>query len=485
MNEEQPKKILVVDDEQASLNAINRTLRREFDIILSLNGQSALEVLKDQQVAVILADQRMPGMAGVDFFQEALKIQPEAVRILITGYTDIDATIDAINQAQIFYYIGKPWEPDELRLIVRRAAERYELVRENRRLMEELKEANANLQEENIILHREAGKQYEFENIVGQSRAMQEVFQFVRKVIPIDTTILLLGETGTGKELIARAIHYNGPRKNKLFVAQNCAALPDTLLESELFGHVKGAFTGATQDKKGLFELADEGTIFLDEIGDTSPALQQRLLRVLQEGEIRPVGSEKSIYVDVRIISATNQNLEQAIRTGRFREDLYYRLNVFPIRIPPLRERREDIPLLAEHFVIKYSRKSGKKIAGITTEALKILMAGSYPGNVRELENEIERAVALAESGSPITADLLSPRLKGGQTFLPDLLQEDNSLKEITESIEKYYITEKLKQHKGNITHTAEDLGLSRVGLQKKIQRYGLEVKRPSRSDNE
>ena len=470
--------VLAVDDEQPSLNAIYRTLRREFRVIQALNGPVALEVLRKEKVAVIIADQRMPEMSGVELFREAQKIQPEAVRILITGYMDIEATIRAINEGQVFYYINKPWEPDDLRLIVRRAAEQYRLKEENRRLMDELRQANRRLQEENIILHQEAEKQYEFKNIIGQSKAMQEVFRLMRKAIPTDITVLLTGETGTGKELIARAIHYNGPRKDKLFVAQNCSALPDTLLESELFGHSKGAFTGATSDKKGIFELADGGTVFLDEIADTSPAFQQRLLRVLQEGEIRPLGSEKSIRVNVRIISASNRNLPEAIRAGKFREDLYYRLNVFPIHIPPLRERREDIPLLANHFLEKYRRKLHKKVPYITKEALKILMAASFPGNVRELENEIERAVALADPGEPVTPELLSPRFSAETPLLPSVLQQSGSLKDITESIERHLISEKLNQFKGNITHTARSLGLSRVGLQKKIQRYGIRVKK-------
>ncbi len=468
--------ILAVDDEQSSLNAVYRTLRREFNVILSLNGQSALEVLKEQEVAVILADQRMPGISGVDFFREAIRFRPDAVRILITGYTDMEATIQAINDARIFYYLNKPWEPDDLRLMVRRAAEHYQLTRENRRLVDELRRANERLQEENIILHREAEKHYEFENIIGESTAMQEVFRLMRKVIPTDTTVLLNGETGTGKELIARAIHYNGPRKDKLFLAQNCAALPDTLLESELFGHVKGAFTGATGDKKGLFETANHGTIFLDEIGDTSPAMQQRLLRVLQEGEIRPVGSGRSIQVDVRVISATNRDLWTAVQNGQFREDLYYRLNVFPIQLPPLRERREDIPLLADHFLKKYRLKQKKLVPGIQKDALRQLMTDPLRGNVRELENRIQRAVALAEEGQPLDFQLLSPATGQQISTQFHLSESGGSLKEITESIEKRLITEKLNELHGNITHTAEALGLSRVGLQKKLQRYGIKT---------
>jgi len=443
-------------------------------VILALNGQAALEVLKNEEIAVILADQRMPGLSGVELFQKALTIQPEAVRILITGYMDIEAIIQAINDGQVFYYINKPWEPDDLRLIIKRASEQYALVKQNRRLLRELQQANLILQQENIILHQEAEKEYVFEHIIGQSKAMQEVFKLVRKVIPTDITVLLTGETGTGKELIARAIHYNGPRKEKLFVSQNCAALPDTLLESELFGHTKGAFTGASQDKKGLFELADGGTILLDEIADTSAAFQQRLLRVLQEGEFRPLGSEKSITVNVRVISATNKDLKQSVERGNFREDLFYRLSVFPIRIPPLRERREDIPMLVDHFIQKYQKKLSKSIKGIDKQAVQFLTSATFNGNVRELENEIQRALALAEPGTLITTELLSESLKMESPDFSTLLDPGKSLKEVTESLEQMVIKEKLAEKDWNITHTAKALGLSRVGLQKKILRYNL-----------
>jgi two-component system response regulator HupR/HoxA len=478
MTDTNPVKILVVDDEQASLNAINRILRQEFEVILSLNSQAALEVLKHQEIAVILADQRMPGVSGVELFQNCMQIQPDAVRILITGYTDVEAIVKAVNDGQIYYYISKPWEPEELKLIIKRAAERYFLSKENRRLLSELQIANDALQQENIILHQEAEKKYEFDSMVGQSNAMQEVFRLIKKVIPTNTTVLLIGDTGTGKELIARAIHYNGARKNKLFVAQNCAALPDTLLESELFGHLKGAFTGASRDKKGLFEIADGGTIFLDEISDTSAAFQQRLLRVLQEREIRPLGSEKDIKVDVRIISATNKDLQNYIQAGVFREDLYYRLNVFPIRIPPLRDRREDIPLLVDHFIKIYQQKLGKRVKGIQKEALQLLITAPFPGNVRELENEIQRAITLADQDAFITPELISAHKIGRKAEITSLLSGTSNLKELTESIEKLYISEILEKNKGNITHSARELGLSRLGLQKKIQRYKLQIKK-------
>ncbi len=479
MSENGRPKVLVIDDEQSSLNAVFRTLRREFDVLMSLSGHAALEILKSQQIEVILADQRMPEMTGVEFFNKAQALQPETIRILITGYTDIEAIIQAINEGQIFYYINKPWEPDELRIIVRQAAERYRLICENQRLMQELKIANDRLAAENTILHREAKKQYSFENIIGESPAMMQVFSLLEKVIPTDTTVLLLGETGTGKELIARAIHYNGPRKDQLFVAQNCGALPDTLLESELFGHVKGAFTGATTDKKGLFEIADGGTIFLDEITDTSPAMQQRLLRVLQEGEIHPVGSEKNIHVNVRVISAANRDLNAAIDEGSFRKDLYYRLNVFPVKIPPLRERREDIPRLATFFLEKYCRKLGKPNLQLSQNSIARLMANEYPGNVRQLENLLERAVTLADDNSIIMPDMLgddAERLASAYAKPPNISSNDHgSLKKIVEQLEIFYIRQALQACNGNITKVSKKLGLSRLGLHKKMQRYGID----------
>jgi len=480
MTENPRQKLLAVDDEQSSLNAIFRTLRREFEVILSLNGYSALEVLKNQEIAVILGDQRMPNMTGVDFFKKSIELQPDAVKILITGYADIEAIIQAVNEGQIFYYINKPWEPEDLRIIVRRAAQQYFLIQENQRLMRELDIANQRLQRENIILHQEVEKQYVFDNIIGKSTAIQKVFRLMRQVIPTDTTVMILGETGTGKELIAKAIHYNGSRRKNLFAAQNCSSLPDTLLESELFGHKKGAFTGAVSDKRGLFELADGGTVFLDEIGDTSPAMQQRLLRVFQEGEFKPLGSEKSKNVDVRIISATNKDLQQEIRNGTFREDLFYRLNVFPIKVPPLRERREDIPLLIGYFIRKYSLKMGKIIKGINQKALSAIINMDFPGNVRQLENLVERAIALSYDNVELTLEQIGlendidNELKESSMVISDNFE--GNLKEITESIERKLVTQSLKKYEGNITKAAKDLGLSRVGLHKKIKRYKIDI---------
>ncbi len=472
--------ILVVDDEPGVLKAIQRLLKSDYQVVLASEPESALEVLKNQPVAVLLADQRMPEMSGVELLEAARNIQPHTMRILLTGYADIDATIAAVNQGQIFYYMTKPYEPQELRLIIQRAVEQYRLREENARLLQELQEANRRLQEENQLLQKEMAETFRFDEIIGNSPAMQRVFQLLKKVIPTDTTVLIQGETGTGKELIARAIHFNSPRRHRLFVSQNCAAVPEGLLESELFGYVKGAFTGATRDKKGLFQLADGGTIFLDEIGETSLEFQKRLLRVLQEREVHPLGADYSIKVDVRIIAATNRDLLQAIRERRFREDLYYRLNVFPITLPPLRERREDIPLLAQHFLKKYALKTGKRIQGLDASAIHVLQDYPFPGNVRELENIIQRAVVLADDNEMLTADHFRYLL--GKSPVPEAVTGQTpewagmSLRQRIEEVERFYIQETLRRVGGNISQAAQLLGLSRLGLYKKLTRYGIQV---------
>jgi two-component system response regulator HupR/HoxA len=459
-------KILVVDDQIEILNALERQLKDDYKVYTSSTGENALEILKKYEFAVVLADQRMPGMTGVEFLSKSMSIQPEIVRILITAYADIQASIDAVNKGQIYFYISKPWEPEELRLIVQRAVERFDLQRKNKQLTEKLQRANEQLKRENIYLKQNIQEKYDFKSIIGHSPKILDVFKLASKVINTPTTVLLLGETGTGKELLARAIH----------IAQNCGALPDSLLESELFGHVRGAFTGAISNRKGIFELADKGTVFLDEVADTSPALQLRLLRILQEGEFKPVGGTKTITVDVRIIAATNKNLEEEVSSGRFREDLYYRLNVFPIQLPPLRERLEDIPDLVYHFMQKYIKKINKNVTGIDTEALKLLEKAGYPGNIRELENEVERFLTLADENSSITKELLSPRFHSVPTD-DKSPSTNNSLKEQVEHLEKDLIIHALQETKGNILRAAEKLKLSRAGLHKKLSRYKINPK--------
>ena len=472
------RKILIVDDEPSVLNSLKRTLRKEHDVILSQDGFSAIQVLNEQEIAVIIADQRMPKMNGVTLLQKAMEIQPDTARILITGYSDIQAVIDAINEGNVYYYIHKPWEPEDVHLIIRQAIDRYNLIQTNRSLVAEIEETNRRLSDENLLLTKDAEKRYSFDQIIGESPIMNDVFILMRKVIPTDTTVLILGETGTGKELVARAIHTNGSRKTGMFVPQNCAALPDTLLESALFGHKKGAFTDAVSDKKGLFQMADGGTIFLDEITDTSKAFQQRLLRVLQEGEIHPLGSDKAVKVDVRVISASQKDLGEEVKQGRFRADLFYRLNVFPVTLPTLRERHSDIPILIEHFLRVYSQRLGKEINGISQEVLSSLMVYPFPGNVRELENIVERAVVLAKDGSTLTEDQIS--LHSDQPLNFNLVfpgEEDKNLKSMVEALEKKAILQALQRWKGNISKAAKSLGLSRPGLYQKIARYEINCK--------
>jgi two-component system response regulator HupR/HoxA len=468
--------ILLVDDQVEILHALERLLKEDYHIFKAANGRQAMDFLAKADFAVVLADQRMPGMTGVEFLSRSLTIQPDIVRILITAYADIQASIDAVNKGRIFYYISKPWEPEDLKLIVQRAVDHYLLQKKNRELSEELRQANELLRRENVFLRQSMREEYDFSTIIGHSPRMLEVFKLTKKVINTPTTVILFGETGTGKELMARAIHYNSSRNKFDFIAQNCGALPDSLLESELFGHMRGSFTGAVNDHKGIFELADKGTVFLDEVADTSPALQLRLLRILQEGELKPVGGSKTITVDVRVIAATNKNLQEEVKAGRFREDLYYRLNVYPIHLPPLRERREDIPDLIDHFVKKYAKKINKTIKGIDPHTLHLLIQAPFPGNIRELENEIERVLTLADDNCLLTADLLSPRF---HSPLEDPVKPGNegSFKDQVENLERKLIIQSLKETGGNILRAAKLLGLSRAGLHKKLNRYNLDPK--------
>jgi two-component system, NtrC family, response regulator HupR/HoxA len=407
--------VLVVDDEEAILESIELTLGAEYRVFTATSAAAGLAILDREEIALVISDQVMPGMSGVEFFERVIERNPRAIRILLTGYSDMPALVRAINEGRIYRYVAKPWEPDELRISVKRGLEVYELSSENAQLTASLAEANERLRAENLYLRREVEARYAFAGIIGSATAMQKVFDVTQKVAQTDATVLLTGETGTGKDLIARAIHYAGLRRDKKFVAQNCGALPETLLESELFGHKRGAFTGAHADKKGLFEVADGGTIFLDEIGETEPGMQVRLLRVLQDGEIRPLGSADTKKVDVRIIAATNRDLKKLVAEGRFREDLYYRLRVVEIELPPLRERRSDIPALAHHFLDAASARMKRGFKGFSNAAMDRLVAHRWPGNVRELANEIERCAALASPGETIGLGDLSEHVRGAR----------------------------------------------------------------------
>ncbi len=470
-----PYGILVVDDEVAILESLELTLGSDYRVFAATSGEAGLALLEREDVALVIADQVMPGMSGVEFFEKAIERDPRPIRILLTGYADIGSLARAINEGRIYRYIQKPWEPDEVRLEVRRALEAWALANENVKLAAALADANQRLRAENLYLRREVERRYGFDQILGSAPAMAKVFEVMEKVAETDATVLLSGETGTGKDLVARAIHYVGSRKERRFVAQNCAALPDTLLESELFGHKRGAFTGAHADKKGLFEVADRGTIFLDEVGETLPGMQVRLLRVLQDGEIRPLGSSETRRVDVRIIAATNRDLRKDVEVGRFREDLYYRLRVVEISLPPLRERREDIPLLAHHFLDCANREMRRKLEGFTNEAMDRLVAYHWSGNVRELENEIQRAVALAGDAKTITAEMLSEHLRGATPAAapPDPETRGLSLGLAVDALKRRMIQAAIEAT-GSKTRAAERLGIPRQSLQKMMRRLDM-----------
>ena len=462
--------ILAVDDEPDILRAFVLSYRSDFEILTADGGEAALEMLGRCDPAVIVADQRMPGMPGTEFLERSLDVRPDAMRIVLTGYSDLGAIIRAINNGRIFQYVTKPWQTDELRLALRRAVEMFHLGRERVRLLEELRQANQRLEAENEYLRMAAAAATT--EIVGQSPAMQRLTELIGKVAPSRSTVLIQGETGTGKELVARAVHAASPRRERLFVAVNCAELSEGILESELFGHRRGAFTGAQADRKGLFEVADGGTLFLDEIGEITPSLQAKLLRVLQEGEIRPVGDARPRKVDTRVIVATNRDLGSEVQAGRFRSDLFYRLNVFPIKTPPLRERREDIPPLARHFLARHAVAMQKPVGELTREAMNALSLYAFPGNVRELSNEIERAILLADQGAPISEDLLSDHVLEGPGA--EAARGAPLLASQTNEFEREQIAAAMERNGGVKMRVAEELGLSYKGLLKKMKRLGM-----------
>jgi two-component system, NtrC family, response regulator HupR/HoxA len=471
--------VLVVDDEVRSQESLRRTLDEEFCIYTASNAEEALALLEQESMHIILCDQRMPGMSGVDFLKQVRERWPDTVRIILSGYTETEDIIAGINAAGIYQYITKPWRPESLLHSVRAAVRLYRLQQENQQATLELRTTEPVLQRR-LEAKRETLKlRNDFLRLVRSPESpLNRVCQIAQRIAPFDISVMITGESGTGKELLARAIHYNSSRANSVFVTENCGALSDNLLESELFGHKRGAFTGAFENRTGLFEQADGGTIFLDEIGDTSPAFQVKLLRLLQEGEIRPVGSSRSHKVDVRVISATNRNLEDDVHSGRFREDLYYRLTTFALHIPPLRDRVQDIRPLADHLLNDAMRSLDKPAKGFTAEALNCLCSYHWPGNVRELQNEIIRMLALVD-GEYLGAELLTPRVLRAAG-----LEQENSqlfgtgvgqLKVRIEMLEKSVLKETLIRHRWNKSQAALELGLSRVGLRAKLLRFGLE----------
>ncbi len=444
-------RVLVVDDETPQVELVSGFLGRHgFDVQSAGDGAEALARLRAESADIVLTDQRMPGLSGLELLDAARRLNPEVAVIVMTAYGTIEDAVAAIK-AGASDYLAKPLNIDELLHRLTQVRDRQRLVRENRELREALQER-----------HR-------VEGIVGESGLMQEVLSLVRRVAASDATVLIRGESGTGKELIAKAIHYASRRAGGPLVRVNCAALPETLLESELFGHERGAFTGAVATRRGRFEAAQGGSVFLDEIGDLPPHLQVKLLRVLQEREIERLGASRSIAVDVRVLAATHRDLEDLVRRERFRDDLYYRLNVVTIPVPPLRARRDDIPVLLDHFVRKFTHANGRVIRGMTKEAREALLRYDYPGNVRELENVVERAVVLTRDDVLGVADLpltlQAPRQESGR---------EQTLPAAVEGLERHLIGEALDRAGGVQTRAAEVLGVSERVLRYKLQKYGL-----------
>jgi DNA-binding NtrC family response regulator len=452
--------ILVVEDDRAQREALQEILQQEgYDMETAPDGETGLRRLQEQGFDLVLTDMSLPGVGGLDILKFLVHHQPHCLCIIVTGYATVKNSVDAMRQGA-YDYLPKPVDPQELRLVVRRALE------------------HQRLQQENLLLKKQLFKRFGFTNIIGTSEPIAQLFDLVRKVADTDSTVLLLGESGTGKELIARALHYNSQRRQGNLVAVNCAAIPEELLESELFGHERGAFTHAIRTRIGRFEQASGGTIFLDEIADMSPGLQVKLLRVLQDHAFERIGGVKSIKVDIRVVAATNQDLETMVHTGNFREDLYYRLNVIPVRVPPLRERTPDIPLLVTHFLQEFGKKKKKPVKRLSPQAMELLVRYQWPGNVRELENLMERLVILTEGAVVEVADLpqrfrdvgsMGPEVKsldfpGEGLNLPQALQE----------FERRLILQALERSNWVKSRAAQLLNLNRTTLIEKMKKQQI-----------
>lgn len=451
--------ILLIDDEKESCLALSTLLRQVgYNVASTHSGEAALELLETQSFNLIISDLFLPGISGIDILKQVKESSPRTCFILITGNASAETAVEAMKEGA-FDYVTKPFNFEKLKLQVAKALEKSQLLAENQYLRQQLH------------------GRYRFDNIIGSSLPMQQVFTRMEKIAATDSTILILGASGTGKELVAKAIHYNSHRRDKPFVAINCGAIPADLLESELFGHVKGAFTSAIADKPGKFEVANGGTIFLDEIGNMPQQLQMKLLRVLQEYEFERVGSTRRIQMNVRLISATNSDLSAAVKAGQFREDLYYRLNVIPIMLPPLNERRGDIPLLARHFLEKICRDMNRPLMLVNKEAMQAIEAYSWPGNVREMENVIERTVALADDET-ITLEDLPPNIAEAESIQPSfstqLPEGGTDMPAAIAEIERQMIGQALSRSNGVKARAAELLGINRTTLVEKIKRLEL-----------
>jgi len=460
-------RILVVDDEEIVIRSCVRILDgSDYQIDTAHDGEEALRKVEGNLYDVMILDIMMPNLSGLEVLRRVKETHPDMDVIMITGLSQIDTAVQAIKLGA-FDYIPKPFEPDELKLVVQRALERRQLLQEN------------------LNLKSEISSKYRFENIIGSSPPMQAVYRLVVQCAPTNSTVLLTGESGTGKELIARAIHYNSLRRDKPFIPVDCTSLSENLLESELFGHVKGAFTGAIGNKKGMFEVAGSGSLFLDEIGNFSISIQAKLLRVLQEREFRAVGDTRTQIANFRLITATNRNLKAMVAAGTFRDDLYYRINIFPIHVPALREHKEDIPALAYHFLKSFSAELGKQVTDISEGAMSALMNYAWPGNVRELENVIQRAAILTTDNVIRHAHLVNiidPSRRPDDFAVPRTGDELKRVKKAAreksvEEIEKQFVLEALKRNEWNVTKSAEDTGMQRPNFQALMKKYTIRVR--------
>lgn len=441
------KSILIVDDEKGVGDFLTIVLKKQgYEAFYASSGKEALKLCKERSFDLALVDIKMPVMDGIEFLKEAKRLNPSLIFIMITAYPSIETAVEAMKE-EAFDYITKPFNVNELQRIIKRALEQQK-------------------PSEQVI---------KIEGIVTQSPAMYKILNMLPKIASAEANVLIMGESGTGKELIARAIHNLSPKRDRPFIAVNCAGIPETLLESELFGYKKGAFTGALCDKMGLFKAADGGTIFLDEIGEISPTLQVKILRVVEEKSFKPIGDTKDIKVDVRIISATNKDLEKEVIEGNFREDLYYRLNVIPIRVPPLRERKEDIPVLVEYFLKKYSKKFKKEIRKVSSSALELLTSYDFPGNVRELENIIERCVALETSNIILPESLMLSNFKKGRPKKDYIPPGGLDLQKKIEEVEKDFLIKALEEARGVKKKAAELLNLSFRSFRYKLKKYKID----------
>jgi len=457
-------KVLVVDDEESIREFFEIMLKREgYEVWTASNGKEALERLKKGRADLILSDIQMPEMSGLELLTKVKEQDPEALMIMITAFGSTETAVEAMKLGA-YDYIQKPFKIDEVKIILRQALERRQL------------------QSENVQLKKELGTKYAFDNIVGSAPPMMRIYDLVKRVANTKSSVLITGESGTGKELIARAIHYNGPLKDRPFVTVNCGAIPENLMESEMFGHKKGSFTGAIADKKGLFEVANTGTIFLDELGELPLPMQVKLLRVIQEGTFKRVGGTDDVTVDVRIISATNKNLENEVKGGRFREDLFYRMNVIQVLCPPLRERREDIAMLANHFLDKFSKSLGVEVKKIGNEAMDVLKSYHYPGNVRELENIIERTVAL-EPGNLILPESWPKHMLDAKQPSTGPLDAEKieistekgiDLERLVADFERTLLVKALQQTGGIKKKAAKLLSISFRSMRYRVDKYGL-----------